>query len=308
MTDKNDSPTPLLKLEQMSTEESNPFTVNIDRVGTVDAVNMFFQEESAGLRALQAVLPQIATAVDLIVEAFNRGGRLVYMGAGTSGRLAFLDAAECPPTFGVPSEMVVPLMAGGEGALKKAVEGAEDDREAAVRDLEGVHFQYPDMLIGITASGTTPYVRAGIEYATKKGCKSALVACNKLDAVPGLDVLINPLVGPEVITGSTRLKSGTVCKMILNMLSSVSMIKLGKVYRNLMVDVQATNKKLRIRARRLVMIGGNVEDKKADELLEKTAGKVKPAIFMAITGESFETAQQALSRSGDNLARALGEF
>jgi N-acetylmuramic acid 6-phosphate etherase len=290
-----------------STEDRHPLTWNIDRVPASESVKLFIEADRAAFEAVQREAAAIARAVDIIVAGFRREGRLIYVGAGTSGRLGFLDAAECPPTFGVPPEMVVALMAGGESAMQKAVEGAEDDRDAGQEDLIHVHLQSHDVVVGITASGTTPYVRAALSYAQAHGTPTILVACNPVQDLAGVDLLINPLVGPEIISGSTRLKSGTACKMILNMLTTLSMVQIGKVYHNLMVDVVASNIKLRHRARRILMQAANIPEETAEDLLKKTGGAVKPAILMAKTGVSAPEALQTLQNHQGSLARALGE-
>jgi N-acetylmuramic acid 6-phosphate etherase len=290
-----------------STESPNPRTLTIDRMPVADAVDLFIQEDQAVMHAIAQARREIAQTVDLVVAAFQAGGRLVYIGAGTSGRLAFLDAAECPPTFGVPPTMVVALMAGGEKAFQQAVEGAEDSRHAAIEDLKSIRFAPPDILIGIAASGHTPYVRSGLEYARGLGAKTVLMACNAIPTSPELDVLISLVVGPEFLTGSTRLKSGTACKIALNMISTISMINIGKAYKNLMVDVIASNSKLHKRARRIVMNGGQVDEKTAEELLAKTKGEVKTAIFLARRGGTPEAARQALQQARGFLSKALQE-
>jgi len=290
------------------TEDINPRTVNIDRIAVPEAVDLFLKEDRAAFQAVKNAAAEIVQAIELVVKAFEAGGRLIYLGAGTSGRIGFLDAAECPPTFGVPAGMVSALMAGGEDAFRAAVEGAEDDSEAAVDDLKRIDLKKIDVVLGITASGTTPYVRSGLDFAKNRLCRTILVACNPVADKKNLDVVISLLVGPEVISGSTRLKSGTACKMVLNMISTISMVRIGKVYKNLMVDVVATNQKLRKRARRIVMIAGNVDEETAGALLEKTSGEVKTAIYLAKKGGSVEQARLEIQRNGGFLARALGEI
>ncbi|MBF0498871.1 MAG: N-acetylmuramic acid 6-phosphate etherase [Candidatus Riflebacteria bacterium] len=273
-----------------------------------EQVGCFLDEDRILIHAIAEVRSAISQAVELIATGLNAGGRLVYIGAGTSGRLGVLDASECPPTFGVEPTLVCGLMAGGETALLKAVEGAEDDVAAGGADLSNIGFAPPDVVVGITASGTTPYVKGGLAHARALGAKTILVACNP--SRPGfseVDVLINPVTGPELITGSTRLKAGTATKMILNMLSSISMIRIGKVYENLMVDVQATNAKLRKRACRIVMTGGSVDEAQAEKLLEAADGEAKTAICMARRGMAAIDARHAIAEAGGFLYKAIGE-
>ncbi len=289
------------------TESRNPRTIFIDRLGTRDLVRLMIQEDKAVSTAIEAVAEPVRQAVDLVVEAFRKGGRLVYVGAGTSGRLGVLDASECPPTFGVDPGQVVALIAGGTNAVTHAAEGAEDDRQAAPRDLKGIRLAERDVVVGITASGFTPYVVAGLEFASGLGCRTVLLTCNPYGELPRTDVLINPVVGPEIVAGSTRLKSGTACKIVLNMLTTASMIRIGKVYQNLMVDVRATNEKLRKRAARIVSEGGEVLPEQAEECLAKAGGEAKLAIYIARKGGTREEAMAALNAAGGFLYKALGE-
>ena len=270
-------------------------------------VRLFVEQDRLLISAVEACSSSIAKGVDLIVRAFRRGGRLFYIGAGTSGRLGILDASECPPTFGVASDMVVGLIAGGEVAVTQAVEGAEDDGPAAEVDLKRIFLKAEDVVIGISASGITPYVRAGLAFARTLGCGTGLLTCNPNGPFPETDVFLNPVAGPEVITGSTRLKSGTACKMVLNMLSSISMIQMGKVYENLMVDVKATNRKLQWRSVQIVMAGGRVSQEQAEALLEKTGGEVKTAIVVGRLGVTPEEARLKISAAKGFLYKALDE-
>ena len=231
----------------------------------------------------------------------------MYIGAGTSGRLGVLDASECPPTFGVPSDMVIGIIAGGDKALRDAIEGAEDDKSGGKKDLEKINFSQNDTLVGITASGTTPYVVGALEYAKSLGAKTVLLCCNPYGDLFKADVLINVAVGPEVIAGSTRLKSGTACKMVLNMISSISMIKLGKVYENLMVDVKATNNKLKKRALKIVMEAGRIPNYEAEAKLVDAQGNLKVAIIMARLDVDAEKAKSILEKANGYLYKALGE-
>jgi len=294
--------------KQALTETRNPRTMYIDRVSTREAVKLFINEDLAVFKAIEACNESIAQTIELVLTAFRSGGRLIYTGAGTSGRLGVLDASECPPTFGVNPEMVMALIAGGQKAVTNAVEGAEDNVDAGRQDLEAVKFSKNDILIGITASGTTPYVVGAINHARSIGAATVLLTCNPYGELPQTDVLINPAVGPEVITGSTRLKSGTACKMVLNMISSISMIRIGKVFENLMVDLMATNKKLQKRAIRIVMEGGRVPNYIAEAKLQDAGGDVKLAILMARTELSAEQARLKLEQAGRVLYKALGEI
>lgn len=293
---------------QPLTESRNPYTMEIDRATVEQQVLHFIREEESVVAAIAATSLSIARAVDLIVAGLKDGGRLIYAGAGTSGRLGVLDASECPPTFGVESGLVLGLIAGGETALLHAVEGAEDDVAAGGKDLDKITCSPKDVVVGITASGTTPYVRGALARAREIGAKTILVACNPANSsFAAADVLINPITGPEVITGSTRLKAGTATKLVLNMLSSISMIRMGKVYENLMVNVQVTNAKLRRRAIRIVAIGGRIEENTAEEYLKQADGDAKLAIYLARRRGTLEEAKAALKAADGFLYRALEE-
>ena len=236
----------------LTTEQINPATAHIDECTTLEMVRLINDEDKKIAAAVEKVLPEIARAVDKIAESFSHGGRLFYIGAGTSGRLGVLDASECPPTFGVNPEMVQGLIAGGERALIRAVEGAEDNRELAERNLREKNFSSTDVLVGITASGRTPYVLGGVDFAKKIGAVTVGVSCVENSALAqAVDIAITPVTGAEALTGSTRMKAGTATKMVLNMLTTAAMIKIGKVRGNLMVCVQATNDKLRDRLKRI---------------------------------------------------------
>ena len=264
----------------MTTEQINSATTNIDKCSTLEMVRMINDEDKKISAAVEKVLPQIASAVDLIANKLSSGGRLIYIGAGTSGRLGVLDASECPPTFGVTPELVQGIIAGGNVALTCAVEGAEDDVTAAIRDLEEKNFSAKDVLAGIAASGRTPYVLGGIDYAKKISASTVGISCVENSALAKIvDIAITPITGAEVITGSTRMKAGTATKMVLNMLTTGAMIRLGKVYGNLMVDVHATNDKLRDRAKRIVMTATNCTEQQALDALEKFNGHAKSAIL-----------------------------
>lgn len=294
-------------MQQALTETRNPRSLYIDRVNTRDAVKVFLQEDLAIHKAIEACQANIAKAADLAYASLAKGGRLVYIGAGTSGRLGVLDASECPPTFGVPNDMVIGLIAGGDKALRDAIEGAEDEKEGGVRDLKSIDFNKNDTVVGITASGTTPYVVGALEYAKSLGANTVLMCCNPYGELFPADALIDMAVGPEVIAGSTRLKSGTACKMALNMISSIAMIKLGKVYENLMVDVKATNNKLRKRALKIVMEAGRVPNYQAEAILIDAEGNLKVAIIMARLDIDAKKARQILADANGYLYKALGE-
>ncbi|MDX3774120.1 N-acetylmuramic acid 6-phosphate etherase [Chromatiaceae bacterium AAb-1] len=304
-----DKQTQLLnELESFISEGRNPETMDIDTLPVLGLLQKINSEDQKVALAVREVLPQIATAVEFIVSAFEEGGRLIYLGAGTSGRLGILDAVECPPTFSVADDMVIGLIAGGEGAIRKAVEGAEDDPELAEADLKALHFTQHDVLVGIAASGRTPYVVGGLQYARAVGARTVAVACNPGSAITQYaDVAICPVVGPEVLTGSTRMKSGTAQKMVLNMLSTASMIRIGKAYQNLMVDVQASNEKLYARAVRIVMQATGCEAKQASETLQQTGYKTKLAILHILTGLKLADSQKLLEQNKGQLRRAVRE-
>jgi N-acetylmuramic acid 6-phosphate etherase len=293
-------------LDQLVSEGRNPRSMGIDQMGTHEILATINDEDGAVAPAVRQVMPAIAAAVDAIVAAFNRGGRLVYMGAGTSGRLGVLDASECPPTFGVPYGMVVGLIAGGPDALLRASEGAEDRTEEGVADLKSVDLTARDVVVGIAVSGRTPYVIGGLDYARSVGAVTVALSCNPAAAIADIaDIAISPVVGPEVLTGSTRMKSGTAQKLVLNMLTTASMIRIGKTYQNLMVDLHASNKKLLARAVRIVMQATDCSAAEAEAVLEKTRNDVKLAILVQLTGLDIEPARAALAASGGFLRRAI---
>lgn len=297
-----------LDLNRLSTEQSNPNTANIDSVSTLEMVRLINQEDQQVALAVAAVLPEIAAAIDLIVAQLQQGGRLFYIGAGTSGRLGILDASECPPTYGVDFNLVIGLIAGGDGAIRKAVEGAEDSRELGATDLKAHHFSAEDVLVGLAASGRTPYVIGGLEYAKRLGAHTIAVACTPASEIGAIaEIAIEPLPGAEVVTGSTRMKAGTAQKLVLNMLSTGAMIKIGKVYGNLMVDVQPSNQKLIERCKRIVCEATGVDRTRAEALLDMTAYDVKLAILIEKTG--LETAQAAalLQAANGYLQKAIDQ-
>ena len=295
-----------LNLNGMTTERRNPRTMDLDTMTELEIVSAINEEDARVPLAIAKKLPEIAQAAHWAVEAFEQGGRLFYMGAGTSGRLGVLDAAECPPTFGVDPGMVVGLIAGGEKAFLKAIEGAEDSRELGRSDLEAHGLTAKDFVVGIAASGRTPYVLGGLEYAKSVGCRTAAIACNTGSAVgKAADLAIEVEVGPEVLTGSTRMKSGTAQKMILNMISTASMVRIGKAYQNLMVDVMQTNEKLHVRAENIVIDATGVERKEARRAIDAAGGSVKCAITMLLAGCGAEEAARRLEQAHGHVRAAI---
>lgn len=291
----------------MLTEQVNPRTTGLDQFSTLEIVEAMNAEDATVAGAVRRALPAIARAVDEIVERMRRGGRLIYIGAGTSGRLGVLDAVECLPTFGTEPGQVIGLIAGGEPALTQAVEGAEDRYDGGQHDLEAVNLLPRDTVVGIAASGHTPYVLGALDYANALGALTIAVACN--EPAPMLErarIAIPILVGPEILAGSTRLKAGTAQKMVLNMLSTATMVRLGKVYGNLMVDVKVTNQKLSERARRIVSRVAGVDEAEAARLLALTGNEVKTAIVMARLSVSAEEARSLLQAADGMLRRVIG--
>jgi N-acetylmuramic acid 6-phosphate etherase len=277
------------------TENRNPKSRNIDQLPTLDILRIMNEEDAIVPLALREALPQIAQAVDVMVEQIRADGRIIYAGAGTSGRLCVLDAVECVPTFGTPPALFQALIAGGEAALTKSLEGVEDRSDSGKRDFLALNPASRDVVIGVAASGRTPYVIGVLQAANAIGAKTIAISCNSPAPILELaQVKIPLLVGPEVISGSTRLKAGTAQKLALNMLSTASMIKLGKVYGNLMVDVQIANQKLQQRAVGIVAEVAGVDESRASDLLAQAEGSVKAAILMGILGLSIEEAQSRL--------------
>lgn len=295
-----------IDLEKLTTESRNQNTLNIDKVSTLEMVKMINNEDKKVAEAVEAELPRIAEAIDEIAIRMNKGGRLIYIGAGTSGRLGILDASECPPTYGVSEELVQGVIAGGHEAIFRAKEGAEDSKELALEDLKSKRITENDIIVGLAASGRTPYVIGGLEYANKVGAMTIAITCNAGSEVSkAAKISIAPVVGPEVVTGSTRLKSGTAQKLVLNMLSTGTMIKLGKVYGNLMVDVRATNEKLVERAKKIVCEATGVTREEAGRYLEETNSDVKLSIFMILSKLEKEEARKVLEESKGYIAEAL---
>ena len=289
------------------TEERNPLTKDIDTLPTFDMLSLINAEDQKVALAVRDELLKIAAAVDAIAPRMQRGGRLIYIGAGTSGRLGVLDASECPPTFGIPPELVVGLIAGGPAALTDAVEGAEDDREGGAREIKELNVNDNDSVIGIAASGRTPYAIGGLQEAKKRGALTISITCNHPSPLGELaEISITLVVGPEVVSGSTRLKAGTAQKMVLNMISTAVMIRLGKTYSNLMVDVQPTNVKLRQRARRIVAEATGLDLQRAGDILSACNGEVKTAIVAILAGVSPDIARIRLNETGGYVRKAIG--
>lgn len=295
-----------IDLAKLTTESRNEDTLNIDKVSTLDMVKIINNEDKKVAAAVEAELPKIAEAIDEIVKGMHKGGRLIYIGAGTSGRLGILDASECPPTYGVSEDLVQGVIAGGKEAIFRAKEGSEDSKELAVEDLKNRNLNENDVVVGLAASGRTPYVIGGLEYANEIGAVTVSITCNKDSEVSKVaKISIAPVVGPEVVTGSTRLKSGTAQKLVLNMLSTGAMIKLGKVYGNLMVDVRATNEKLVERAKKIVCEATGVEREKAENILKETDFDVKLSIFMILSELNKDEAKKILDTNKGYIAEAL---
>ena len=297
-----------MNLGALVSETRNPQTMDLDALSTLELVHRFNQQDTLVAEAVKATLPDVASAVDAAAEALKSGGRIIYMGAGTSGRLGVLDASECPPTFGVPHGLVVGLIAGGPGALLKAVEGAEDNAQLGEDDLIALNLVPQDLVVGLAASGRTPYVIGGLKYARKTGCTTVAISCNPDSPIAQeADIAISPVVGPEALTGSTRLKSGTAQKLVLNMISTGAMVKFGKVYQNLMVDMKATNIKLMDRACRMVVEATGIARAEAETLLRQTDFDVKPAILMALSGLNADAAREKLAAHQGFLRAALAD-
>jgi len=296
----------LQTLSTLITEQRNLNSMHVDSLSALEIVQLMNQEDKQVPLAIEKCLPQIAQAVECVVAAFQQGGRLVYIGAGTSGRLGVLDASECPPTFGVSPEMVKGIIAGGERALRHPIEGAEDSKEQAVIDLQTIQFSSKDVLVGIAASGRTPYVIGALEYAKSLGSVTVSIASNPNSAMANIvDIAIDTVVGPEVLTGSSRLKSGTAQKLVLNMLTTASMILMGKCYQNLMVDVQASNEKLKARAIRIVMQATDCDKALAEETLKQADQNAKLAIMMILSGLDRVQAEALLEKNHGKLQFAL---
>ena len=296
----------MIDLSVLTTESRNPDTINLDEMTPLQIAAIMNQEDAKAVKAVEKVIPEIATAIEWATDSLNAGGRIIYIGAGTSGRLGVLDAVECPPTFGVSRELVVGLIAGGDKAFVAAVEGAEDSETLCEADLKEIGLTSKDIVIGLAASGRTPYVIYGLDYANKTGCHTVAIACNKgSDVGKKANLAIEPVTGPEVLTGSTRLKAGTAQKMILNMISTGSMVGIGKAYENLMVDVKQSNEKLVVRSQNIVMTATGCTREEAEKVLKQAEGHVKTAITMILLDCDPEDARQKLSQAGGKIRKAL---
>jgi N-acetylmuramic acid 6-phosphate etherase len=295
-----------MTLSHLITELPNPASERIDGLSALEIVRLMNAEDATVAEAVGREAAAIARAIEIVAARLAAGGRLIYLGAGTSGRLGMLDAAECPPTFNSPPGQVLGIIAGGPAAMQRSVEGAEDSRETAVEDLRKVDLSINDVVFGIATSGRTPYVLGGLEYARQIGAATVALSCNREAAFNDMaEVTITPIVGPEVIAGSTRLKAGTATKMILNMVSTGAMVQLGKTYSNLMVDLRATNSKLVDRSRRIVAVLTGLSEVAAEELLARYKGEVKTAVVACRCHLDAEQARQRLRLAGGHLRRAL---
>ncbi|HEM8183801.1 TPA: N-acetylmuramic acid 6-phosphate etherase [Providencia stuartii] len=295
-----------IDLSRMVTESRNAASTNIDQLSTIDMLQVINNEDKQVPLAVEKVLPQVAQLVDKVAQAFLNGGRLIYVGAGTSGRLGILDASECPPTYGTPHEQVVGLIAGGHQAIFRAVENAEDKPELGEQDLLNIQFNDKDVLVGISASGRTPYVLGALAYARKVGAATASISCNPNSPVANAaDIAITPIVGPEVVTGSSRMKAGTAQKLVLNMITTGAMIRIGKVFGNLMVDVEATNAKLVERQVKIVMEATECDRQTAELALQQCQRHCKTAILMILSGLDAQEARQLLSDNQGFIRTAL---
>lgn len=297
------------ELSALITESRNPDSYEIDIMDTKDIVLLFNSEDKKVSLAVEKEIPYIAQAIEIVTEAFKKGGRLIYVGAGTSGRLGVLDAAECPPTFGVDTGMIIGRIAGGYKALSVAVEGYEDYPENGVKDIADLNVSHKDVVCGIAASRRTPYVIGAIAEAKRRGAKTITLVCNPREHLQyDVDVAICPVPGPEVIMGSTRLKSATAQKMVLNMLTSISMIKIGKVYENMMIDLQLNNKKLVERSKRIIMLAADVNYDRAAKCLDLANEHVKTAIFIALTDTEPDEAKKVIDDNEGFLKKALNAW
>lgn len=295
-----------IDLSALTTEGRNAASTDIDRLSTLEMLTVINQEDKKVALAVEAILPAIARAVDAIVAAFAQGGRLIYCGAGTSGRLGILDASECPPTFGTPRSQVVGLIAGGHQAILQAVENAEDNQQQGAQDLIDIGFSRHDVLVGIAASGRTPYVLGALEHANATGAVTAALSCNPHSPMAQLaQIALTPVVGPEVITGSSRMKAGTAQKLVLNMLTTGAMVRSGKVYGNLMVDVEATNQKLVQRQIDIVMQASDCSADEARAALDACGGHCKTAILMRLADLNAAAAQALLAAHKGFIRQAL---
>lgn len=295
-----------IELLGLGTEMRNPGTMNLDEMTPAEIISTMNREDAGVVAAVAETLPQVARIVEFATQSLRQGGRIIYIGAGTSGRLGVLDAVECPPTFGVTDQEVMGLIAGGEGAFVKAKEGAEDDEEQGGRDLDAVGLTARDTVIGLTASGRTPYVLGALRRAREVGCPTAAISCNRRAQASRLaDAAVEVDTGPEVLSGSTRLKAGTAEKMILNMISTASMVGVGKVYQNLMVDVRQTNQKLVCRAEHIVMQSTGCTREEAAQALRDAGGEAKPAVVKLLLDTDVDTANRLLEQAEGSVRRAV---
>ena len=296
----------MVDLAKLDTERQNKDTMNLDQMSVREALTVMNKEDGKVAAAIEEVLPEIEQAVKMIIEKFNAGGRLIYIGAGTSGRLGVLDASECPPTFGAPKEQVVGIIAGGEKAFTEAIEGSEDNVEMGKEDLKNIALTEDDVVVGLAASGRTPYVIGALEYANSINAPTVAIACTRESEIGKVaNIAIEATPGPEVLTGSTRLKAGTTQKLILNMLSTISMVGTGKAFKNLMVDVQPSNEKLISRAINIVMQATDVEKEMAEQKMEESGGNVKAAILMILLDVDKETAEKKLEETNGHIRKSL---
>jgi N-acetylmuramic acid 6-phosphate etherase len=295
-----------INLSILTTEQRNLRTKKIDQMTTSEILEVINDEDRTVAEVVRKVLPQIEGAIEAVYRSLANGGRLFYIGAGTSGRLGVIDAVECPPTFSTSPDMVQAIIAGGEQAIQFAVEGAEDEPKQGAKDLEGKGINHLDVVVGITASGRTPYVIGALTYAQKIGASTVALSCNyNADVSRHADHRIEVIVGPEILTGSTRMKAATAHKMVLNMITTTTMIKLGKIYENLMVDVHASNLKLIERSRNIVMSITNVTYQEAALVLDETNQEVKPAIVMIEAGVTFEVAKETINKADGFVRKAI---
>lgn len=298
-----------MAIKDLTTEQRNPNTMHIDTISTLDMVKTINQEDHKVADAVATQDVEIAEAIDVAAQKYRAGGRLIYIGAGTSGRLGVLDAAELVPTYGIKPERAIGLIAGGKGAMYVAVEGAEDSPELAAKDLANLHLSEKDVVLGLAASGRTPYVIGGLDYGKKVGASTIAIACVQHSLIgQHAEIAIEAVVGPEVITGSTRMKAGTAQKMILNMISTGVMIRQGKVYQNVMIDVLPTNEKLVDRAKRIISAVTEVSEERAGQILEEANKDVGLAIVIAKTGYDKTKAKQLLVEKDNNVSSVLAEF
>ncbi|KON86353.1 N-acetylmuramic acid-6-phosphate etherase [Sporosarcina globispora] len=298
-----------MNITKLNTEQRNPKTMEIDLMTTEEIITIINQEDTIVPNAIAREIPHIVKAVDKITDSLKKGGRLIYVGAGTSGRLGIIDASECPPTYGTDPEMVVGIIAGGKEAMTEAVEGAEDDSAQGRQDVADIQLSDKDVLVGIAASGRTPYTIGALQYGNEVGAVTVAVACTKNSEMEkAAKYTIAPITGPEVVTGSTRMKAGTAQKLVLNMLTTAAMIKLGKVYGNLMVDVQMTNEKLFKRAENIVKMATGASDEEAQAALKDQKHNTKAAILQILTGLKGEEAAELLKKHKGYLREAIADF